>query len=217
MTGLERRLRDAVEGLDVITPPDLVSRSVTSAVRRRQRRRVMGRTTALAAAVGVSVLAGTWWSSGTRPASQVLLGPTTAPPTTTATRPATTPPGCPTFGHPEGGGYAAVGYIDFLQAHGRQYIAGMGPPARVTPGDLGTQDLIIRCSYAAVNDSTGQVPQGPIRDGDAGYLVPGTPVFAINGWRPTCRLAAKLHGELHVYLAYLPDTTVATIDPCALH
>jgi hypothetical protein len=216
MTELGTRLRQAVEGLDVVTPPDLVSRSVTSAVRRRQRRRVTVGTTVLAAGVGVSVMAGTLWSAGSRPASQVLVGPTTAPPTTTATRPATTPPGCPTFVHPDGGGHATVDYIDFLQAHGRQYIAGLGPPARVTPSELGTQELTVGCSYAAVNDATGQVPQGPMRDGDAGYLTPGTPVFAIKGWPPTCRLAAKLHGELHVYLAYLPDTAVATVDPCAL-
>ncbi len=215
MNDLETLLRQAVEGLDVVTPTDLVSRSVKSAGRRRKRRRAVFGMTVLAGGAGAFAMAVTMRSSEAPPATQVLIEATTPPPMT-ATRTPTAALDCPPFVAPGRGGYASVDYVDFLQAHGRQYIAGLGPPARVTPSDLGAQDLIVGCSYSAVNDATGHVPQGPIRDGDAAYLTPGTPVFAIKGWSPTCRLAARLKGELHVYLAYLPHTAVAKPDPCAL-
>jgi hypothetical protein len=54
------------------------------------------------------------------------------------------------------------------------------------------------------------------RDGDAAFLTPGTPVYAIHGWPPRCRLAATHDGRLYVYLAQLPEASIATTAGCAL-
>ena len=124
-------------------------------------------------------------------------------------------PGCPATHVPPGGGSAAVHYVDFLQANGRNYIAGLGPARKEAEPKLGREVLRVRCAYAPVNDATGQVFGTP-RDGDSAYLTTGTPVFAVSGWPTTCRLAAKLEHHVHIYLAYRPKTQVATPEPCAL-
>jgi hypothetical protein len=125
--------------------------------------------------------------------------------------------GCPDPQSPPGGGRAAVDYVDFLQANGRNYIADLGGNRlTIRPTDLGRVALQVRCSYAAVNDATGLVFGKP-RDGDAAFLAPGTNVYGVRGWPPLCRLAAMHDHEWHVYLAYRPDATVATAEPCALH
>lgn len=154
-------------------------------------------------------------------------GRTVARPTSTATpadSPSTSPtvlaqptltPGCPPPKAQPGGGYAAVDYVDFLQANGRNYISGLVQTPSITNAQLGRAVLKVRCSYAAVSGSTGQVFGQP-RDGDAAYLAPGTTVFEVRGWPITCRLAAVQDHRLHVYLAYQQNTRVATAAPCAL-
>jgi len=126
-------------------------------------------------------------------------------------------PGCPPAHAPPGGGQAAVDYVDFLQANGRNYIADLaGNRVRISPSDLGPVALQVRCSYAAVNDATGLVLGEP-RDGDSAFLAPGTRVYTVRGWSPLCRLAAMHDHVLLVYLAYRPDVKVATPEPCALN
>jgi hypothetical protein len=124
------------------------------------------------------------------------------------------PPGdtCP----PVKPGSVAIDYVDFVQAFGRQYIAHLRPSVgTVKRGDLGRTVLTSRCSFSALNDRTGRAPS-TTRDGDTGFLVPGTPVHAINGWDVHCRLAAAHDGQLNVYLAYRHGGRVATPRACAL-
>ena len=114
------------------------------------------------------------------------------------------------------GASIAVDYVDFIQAFGVQYIAGLGSrPLTAQRRDLGRVVLRSRCSLAALNDRTHKNP-GSARDGDTAFLNPGTPIYALNGWSTHCRLAARWGGETRVYLAYLPNTTRATPRPCAL-
>src|SRR3954453_16173319 len=77
-----------------------------------------------------------------------------APPMT----PTTTAESCPdvTGG---GGSYAAVDYVDFIQALGRQYVASTFPSAnsgsfkpKATRADLGRVVLRSKCSFSALND-----------------------------------------------------------------
>jgi hypothetical protein len=148
-------------------------------------------------------------AAATPAATGVLVSPAGATDSAKQPEPAR---GCP----PPVSGPAAVDYVDFLQANGRNYIADFGVGLRVSPPDLGTVVLRVRCSYAAVNNATGMV-SGPPRDGDAAFLTPGTKVYNLRGWSPLCRLAAVHDQAWHVYLAYQPDTEVATPEPCALH
>lgn len=115
-----------------------------------------------------------------------------------------------------GQGYAAVDYVDFIQAFGHQYLADFA--GRVIPAparsDLGAVVLRSRCSFAALNDRTHKDP-GRARDGDTAFLAAGTPIYAIKGWSTQCRLAAEHNGRLHVYLATEDHAAVATPRPCA--
>lgn len=122
---------------------------------------------------------------------------------------------CPKLSAARGLSFAAVDYVDFLQANGRNYIAGLHRVPPVTGADIGARVLWVRCSFSKLNEATGQVPPKP-RDGDAAFLAPGTAVYAIRGWPPACRLAASHDGRLYVYLSYQPGGHVATPERCSL-
>jgi hypothetical protein len=121
---------------------------------------------------------------------------------------------CPSV---HGEGFAAIDYVDFIHAFGQQYLARVGEkPIEVDESDLGQVVLRSRCSLSALNDRTHKTPDEE-RDGDTGFLPPGTPIYAINGWSPHCRLAARSPGGLLAYLALRADAKVATPRDCALH
>src|SRR3954447_26392262 len=148
-------------------------------------------------------------------------GPSTVAPqakvATSPPAPSTSPTtaDCPPTVTPKGGAYATVDYVDFVQANGRNYIAGLTRVPPLGSTDLGARVLTVRCSFSDLNDRTGKMAPSP-RDGDAAFLTPGTPVYAIRGWPPNCRLAAREHGQLRVFLAYRPGGKVATPESCAL-
>jgi hypothetical protein len=147
-------------------------------------------------------------------------GPSTVAPqakVATSTPVSTTSPtaaDCPPTVTPKGGGSASVDYVDFVQANGRTYIAGLPRVRSLGSTHLGVRVLTVRCSYSELNDRTHQMTSQP-RDGDAAFLTPGTPVYSIRGWSPNCRLAAREHGQLHVFFAYRPGGKVATPERCA--
>jgi hypothetical protein len=121
---------------------------------------------------------------------------------------------CPSV---HGVGFAAIDYVDFIDAFGQQYLARVADkPIAVSRSDLGQVVLRSRCSLSALNDRTHKTPDEE-RDGDTGFLAPGTPIYAINGWSPQCRLAAQSPSGLMAYLALRADAKVATPRPCALH
>jgi hypothetical protein len=116
-----------------------------------------------------------------------------------------------------GSGYAAVDYIDFIQAFDHQYDAWFDPkPVRVRKSQLGRIVLRSTCSLSAVNDRTHKVPGEP-REGNTAFLPVGTPIYAIDGWSPRCRLAARSAGQLRAYFAMRNDTRHAKARACALH
>jgi len=115
-----------------------------------------------------------------------------------------------------GNGYAAVDYVDFVQALGHNYIADLGGHSiGATRADLAQVVLHSRCSFSALNDRTHKEP-GKARDGDTGFLRPGTPIYALKGWSPECRLAAEHDGRVHVYLAMEARSATAKARACAL-
>ena len=138
-------------------------------------------------------------------------------------RPSNTPPAqrvdaasCPKVAAGKSNSFAAVDYVDFVQAFGHDYVADlMGHGVRATHADLGQIVLRSRCSFSALNDRTGKDP-GKARDGDTAFLPPGTPVYALKGWSPECRLAAEHDGRVHVYLAMDDRSVEAKARACAL-
>lgn len=92
----------------------------------------------------------------------------------------------------------ATDYVDFVQVGGITYQSGIRPAAGrgLRSEDLAAQVAVVRCRL------DGYLPEGPGHlDGDAAYLDPGTPLFAVRGYRPSFRLAARRDGELVLYEA----------------
>ncbi len=125
--------------------------------------------------------------------------------------------GCPSLTTTPGHG-VAVDYVDFVHANGMSYQVAeqMNLPAvPVAVSDIGAEQFRVRCSLSKLNDQTHVFPPPP-RDGDASFLPAGTPLHAIRGWSPTCRLAAQLAGRWQVYLAVDEHSSPAKPQPCAV-
>jgi len=111
-----------------------------------------------------------------------------------------------------------VDYGDFVHANGMFYQVAEEmnlPSVPVAVSDIGAEQFRVRCSLSQLNNQTHVFPPPP-RDGDASFLPAGTPVHAITGWSPTCRLAAQLDGTWRVYLAVDKDASPAKPQPCAV-
>ncbi|WP_433558494.1 hypothetical protein ACQPWY_08115 [Pseudonocardia xinjiangensis] len=105
--------------------------------------------------------------------------------------------------------------MDFIRLDGREYLAGFTPTPPVSRADLGEVVAESRCSLSAFNERTRTDP-GPSRDGDTGFLPPGTDIHAVRGWDPTCRIAAERDGRLYVYLAQEKGADHARPAACAV-
>jgi hypothetical protein len=155
----------------------------------------------LAAGAASAVLSGCGGSSAPAPGAASPAAPATAD--------------CPKVAGGDNGAAAIVDYVDFVQAFGRQYVAGLRGTGPATKADLGRVVLRSRCSFSAFNDRTHANPGEP-RDGDTAFLPPGTPIHALRGWPARCRLAAEHDGRVVVYLAYREHTKHARPVPCAV-
>jgi hypothetical protein len=94
----------------------------------------------------------------------------------------------------------AADYIDFVQVGGITYHAATRPESgqALRDGDLGTQVAVVRCKLA---EHIVEDPAQRYLDGDAAYLDKGTVLYAVNGYRPGFRLAARRDGELVLFEA----------------
>jgi hypothetical protein len=94
----------------------------------------------------------------------------------------------------------AADYIDFVHVGGITYHAGMRPTAgrALRDSDLGTQVAVVRCKLA---DHMVEGPDKQHLDGDAAYLDKGTALYAVKGYQPTFRLAARRDDQLVLFQA----------------
>ena len=95
---------------------------------------------------------------------------------------------------------AQIDWVNFIQVGTTQYVAGPQAPTVLQETDLGPV-------YAHVKFKvSGNVcdPGYRVKDGDAGYLDPGTPVYQVNGHPPGEQLAARFNGSIVVYRAMTP-------------
>ena len=106
-----------------------------------------------------------------------------------------------------------VDWVDFVQLSGTQYIAGLdGQVPPVASAQLGTVVGRVRCQLSVLNFSE---QPGPNVDGDAAFLPIGTEVHAIDGFEPSCRVAARIDGAIRVYLAHHNVGGYSKAVPCA--
>lgn len=114
-------------------------------------------------------------------------------------------------------GWMAIDYIDFVRFDGRDFVSSLDPVTRRPPrrAQLGPVVFHVRCSLSQLNDRTGK-EAAQQRDGDAAFLLPGAPVYAVKGWPTRCRLAARHNRRLYLYLAYRNGGKTAAPLRCAL-
>ncbi len=115
------------------------------------------------------------------------------------------------------GEVVSVDYADFVQANGIQYLVAesLGGTSAPVAALVGPVQFRVRCSFSELNERTQQMPAAP-RNGDAGALPAGTPVYAVNGLTPLCRLAAQRNGSWLLYLATAEHSATAQPRPCAV-
>lgn len=97
------------------------------------------------------------------------------------------------------GGTAIIDWVDFVRFNGISYLAGYPAAGErsLTGADLGEPFATVRFMLSEnVRD-----PEYRIQDGDAAFLPAGTPVYAVKGYRPEFRLAARRDGRIVLYEA----------------
>ncbi len=91
-------------------------------------------------------------------------------------------------------------WVDFVRFGGITYIhlhVDREPP--LEEGDLGPEFARVAFKYEGNVSDPARTKNG--RDGDAGYLDPGTPVFAVKRYKPEFLLATRRMGGLFLYVA----------------
>ena len=95
-----------------------------------------------------------------------------------------------------------IDWVTFFQVGSTQYVA--GPASQATTGlkesDLGPEYSKVKFKVSGnVCD-----PAYKLKDGDAAFLEPGTPIYQVSGHAPTDELAARFNGVITVYRAMSP-------------
>ena len=89
-----------------------------------------------------------------------------------------------------------IDWVNFIEVGSTRYVAGLGAsPDVLQQGDLGPV-------YAHVKFKvSGNVcdPNYKVKDGDAAFLEPGTPIYQVAGHSPSQELAARFKGNIAVY------------------
>lgn len=140
--------------------------------------------------------------------------PTPAPQPASTKQTTATPPSpgdCPSVPKQQPGRAVIEDFVDVIHAGGVDFLADNPPRVTVSPDDVGQVQFTVRCSYSALNAITRQETPG-LRDHDATFLPAGTPVYALKGQSPSCRLAAHSGDHWRAYLA-LASKACASASP----
>jgi hypothetical protein len=95
---------------------------------------------------------------------------------------------------------AQIDWVNFIQVGSTQYVAAPPSPTTIQESDIGPV-------YAHVKFKvSGNVcdPNYRLKDGDAAFLDPGTPIYRVNGQPPGAELAARFNGQIVVYKVPAP-------------
>jgi hypothetical protein len=107
---------------------------------------------------------------------------------------------CQRGGSGTGCGNVAIDWVDFVQVGSTQYVAGLDPAPAVTDAELGPVFTHTRFKV----DGNVCDPHYQPKDGDAAFLEPGTPIYAVTGHPTSTLLAARRDGQVVAYWARGP-------------
>ena len=125
-------------------------------------------------------------------------------------------PGCPpTKPYPDGK-RVDIDYVPFIQIGSQQFIAQLDGVPPLARSDLREQVATVTCRIADLTESGREGVVGGFLDGNAAYLVAGTPVYAVAWYDPGCRVAAIQDGVIDVYLAHHEVNDHSVPTDCAL-
>ena len=109
------------------------------------------------------------------------------------------PVNCPRTRLLPDGGSIAVDYIDFVHVLGRTYLGNqVKAPAKPV---LGRRLAVVNCTIEDLVADNHHEVVGPFRDGNAALLEVGTPIYAISGFAPQCRVAAVRDHHVVTFVA----------------
>src|SRR5713226_6108301 len=95
---------------------------------------------------------------------------------------------------------AQIDWVNFIEVGSTQYVAGLETPGALQESDLGPVYSHVKFKVSGnVCD-----PSYRLKDGDAAFLDPGTPVYQVNGQSPAVELAARFGGKIVVYKTAAP-------------
>jgi hypothetical protein len=96
-------------------------------------------------------------------------------------------------------GGTTIDYVDFIQHGDIQYVAPFSSGLGRSPADadLGPEQFRVTQTLAHAGRGAGYAPH----DGDAAFVPVGDPVYAVRGYAPSFRLAARHDGRLVLYEA----------------
>lgn len=93
-----------------------------------------------------------------------------------------------------------IDWVDFIQIGSTQYVAEPGGPTGLQESDLGP--VVARVKFKVAGNVCD--PNYKLKDGDAAFLEPGTPIYQVNGQPPAKALATHRDGRLVAYMAKVP-------------
>lgn len=95
---------------------------------------------------------------------------------------------------------ASIDWVNFVEVGSTQYVAGPASPTALRESDLGPVYAHIKFKVSGnVCD-----PSYRLKDGDAAFLDPGTPIYQVNGHPLGEQLAARFNGSIVLYQAMSP-------------
>ena len=91
---------------------------------------------------------------------------------------------------------AQIDWVNFIEVGSTQYVAGLGAsPDVLQESDLGPLYTHVKFKVSGnVCD-----PNYRVKDGDAAFLEPGTPIYQVAGHSPSDELAARYNGSIEIY------------------
>jgi len=94
----------------------------------------------------------------------------------------------------------AIDWVDFIQVGSTQYFAGLQGTPAIQPGDIG--EVVAKVKFRI--DGNVCDPGYQAKDGDAAFLDPGTPIYAVKGHPRSELLTAQRDGAWVAYQAKSP-------------